>query len=73
MRAPVFIYIYIEEVAHTHVQNAPIEWFSSTPRPEVMQKLSEVEQDQLVAYPMIDIRGSKSLGNCWLGDIIHLK
>ena len=30
MRALVFIYM-IEEVAHAHAQNAPLEWFPSTP------------------------------------------
>ena len=30
MRAFVFVYIG-EEVAHAHVQNTPLEWFSLTP------------------------------------------
>ena len=30
MRALIFVYI-IEEVAHAHAQNAPLEWFLSTP------------------------------------------
>ena len=39
MRALVLVYI-IEEVAHAHAQNAPLEWFSSTPGLGVVPKLS---------------------------------
>ena len=38
MRAVVFVYI-IKEVAHTHVQNSPLEWFSSTPGLGVVTRL----------------------------------
>ena len=31
MRALIYVYI-TEEVAHAHAKNAPLEWFSSTPR-----------------------------------------
>ena len=37
MRALVFVYI-IEEVTHAHVQNAPLEWFLSTPGLGVMPR-----------------------------------
>ena len=43
MRALIFVYIIedyiIEEVAHAHVQNAPLEWFLSTPGLGVMPRL----------------------------------
>ena len=39
MRALVFVYI-IEKVAHTHAQNAPLEWFSFTPRLLLNQHVS---------------------------------
>ena len=38
MRALVFVKI-VEEVAHTHAPNAPLEWFSSTPGLGVMLRL----------------------------------
>ena len=42
MRALVFVYI-IEEVAHTHVQNAPGKWLLSTPgQGVVLRLLSEI-------------------------------
>ena len=37
-RAIIFVYI-IEEVAHAYAQNAPLEWFSSTPGLGVMTRL----------------------------------
>ena len=37
MRAHVFVYI-IEEVAHAHAQNTPLEWFLSTPGLRVMPR-----------------------------------
>ena len=51
MRALLFVYI-IEDVAHAHAQNAPLEWFSSTPGLGVAEA---VEQDLLVVYLVIDI------------------
>ena len=47
MRALVFVYI-IEEVAHTHAQNAPLQWLSS-------KTVLATKRDLLVAYPVIDI------------------
>ena len=42
MRALVFVHSIVE-VAHAHVQKAPIEWFSSTPgRGVVRRLLSEI-------------------------------
>ena len=38
MRALILVYI-IEEVAHVHVQDAPLQWFSSLPELEVVQRL----------------------------------
>ena len=52
MRALEFVYIE-EEVAHAHAQNAPPEWFSSTPLDRSCAEA--VEQDQLVVYQMIYI------------------
>ena len=46
MRALIFAYI-IEEVAHTHAQNTPLEWARSD--------AEAVEQDLLVVYPVNDI------------------
>ena len=46
-RARDLIFVYImEEVAHAHAQNAPLDWFLTTP-----------VQDLLVAYLSIDIHG----------------
>ena len=45
----------IEEVAHAHAQNTPLEWHSSDTRSRVQAS----ERDLLVAYPVIDIRGSR--------------
>ena len=38
MQALVFVYM-IQEVAHAHVQNVSLEWFSSIPRLEVVLRL----------------------------------
>ena len=53
MRALVFVKI-IEYVAHAHAQNAPLEWFSSTPG---MSRAEGTEGDLLVVYPVIHIHG----------------
>ena len=50
MRALIYVNI-IKEVAHAHVQNTPLELFSST------TGLAAVERDLLVVHPVIDIRG----------------
>ena len=42
MRALIFVYI-IEEVAHAHVQYAPLEWFSSTPGLGVVPQLLRLQ------------------------------
>ena len=39
MKALIFVYNnIIEKVAHTHAQNAPLEWFSSRPGLEVVSR-----------------------------------
>ena len=48
------------EVAHSHAQNAPLEQFLSIPGLGVVFHIKAVEQDLLVAYPVIDICDSKS-------------
>ena len=52
MRALIFVYI-IEEFALTHKQNAPLEWFSSTPGLG-SNRAEAVGQDLLVANPVIE-------------------
>ena len=47
----------IDEVAHTHAQNAPLEQFLSIPGLGV-DHVQAVEQDLLVAYLVINIHGS---------------
>ena len=53
MRALIFVYI-VEEVVHAHVQNAPLEWFSST-------AAQALERGLLVAYPMIVTSGQNRI------------
>ena len=49
MRALRFVYIIIEKVSQAHVQNAPFEWFWSTPwRGDMYAKA--VDRDLLIAY-----------------------
>ena len=52
MRA--FVFVIIEEVAHAHAQNAPLEWFLSTTGLRVVARLL-IERDVLVAYLLIYI------------------
>ena len=54
MRAPIFVYI-IEEVAHAHAQNAPLEWFSATPGLGVMPRL--LSKNCWLLIPVIVISG----------------
>ena len=49
MRALVFVYI-IQEVSHAHVQNASLEWFSSTPGFN-RSRAEATERDLLFAHP----------------------
>ena len=44
MRTLVFVYI-IEEVAHAHAQNVPLEWFLSVP---ALSRVQALERDLLV-------------------------
>ena len=53
MRALVFDNI-IEEVAHAHALNAPLEFLVNT---WARKRADALERDLLVVYPVIDIRG----------------
>ena len=55
-RTLICVYI-IEEVAHAHAQNAPLEWFSSIPWLRVVSTVQALERHLLVAYPVIHICG----------------
>ena len=58
MRALIFVYI-IEEVAHAHVQYAPLKWFSSTPGLGVVPRLLRLQWNSkhLVACKELGIKG----------------
>ena len=52
----VFVYIIEEVVMHVHAQNAPLEWFSSTPL-WAGSHAEAVERDLLVVYAVNDFCG----------------